>query len=128
MQTRHNSQKGFTIVELLIAALIISVGILAWAKAQDGGIKGSATSNGITTASELAMSQSEDLALESQRSTKPDNDDDEVTARGFQFTRTWTVEDATIMTGVRVRLVDVRVNWNQYGPKEVRYQRITSGG
>lgn len=128
MQTRHHSQQGFTIVELLIAALIISVGILAWAKAQNGGIKGNATSNGITTASELAMSRSEELALESQRSVKPDNGNDVVTARGFQFARTWTVENTLIMTGVRVRIIDVRVNWNQYGPKEVRYQRVTSDG
>lgn len=116
------------IVELLVATLIISVGILAWAKAQDGGIKGSAISNGITTASELAMSRSEELALESQRSTLPPPGNGPVTARGVEFTRTWSVTQHIIMSGVRVRVIDVTINWNHYGPKEVRYQRVTSGG
>jgi len=71
MRTKDVSQKGFTIVELLIAAVVISVGILAWAKTQQGGIKNRATSDTITTASELAMSVGEELALESQRSTVP---------------------------------------------------------
>lgn len=128
MQTRHGSQNGFTIVELLIATLIISVGILAWAKAQDGGIKGRATSDGITTASELAMSLTEELALESRLSDFPGPRNQIILVRGVQFTRTWNVTQQIIMTGVSVRTIDVTINWNQYGPKEVRYQRVTSGG
>lgn len=128
MRTKDKPQNGFTIVELLVSAMIISIGILAWAKAQTGGIKGSATSNGITTASELAMSRTEELALECQRSALPGSGNDAVTARGFLFTRSWTVTQHVAMPGVQVRRIEVTVNWNQYGPREVRYQRVTSGG
>lgn len=127
MRINDMAEKGFTIVELLVAAVIISVGILAWAKAQTGGIKGNATSNGITTASELAMSRAEELALESQRA-RPSDDSDEVVARGFRFFRTWSIAEYDVMLGVRVRMINVTVNWNQYGPKEVQYQRVATGG
>lgn len=128
MQTRHGSQSGLTLVELLIATVIISVGILAWAKTQNGGIKGRATSSGITTASELAMSLTEELALESQRTALPSSGSDMIPIRGVQFSRTWNVTEHSIMIGARVRTIDVVINWNQYGPKEIRYQRVTSGG
>lgn len=128
MQTKHESQSGSTLVELLIATVIITVGILAWAKTQEGGIKGRATSGSITTASELAMSLTEELALESQRSALPSSGNDMVPIRGIQFSRTWNVTELSIMQGAGVRTIDVVINWNQYGPKEVRYQRVTSGG
>lgn len=128
MRTKDFSQQGFTIVELLIAALIISVGILAWAKAQEGGIKGRATSDTITTASELAMSIAEELALESQRSALPPAKIDSRTVRGVIFSWNGSVTAQQVMTGVWVRSIDVTVNWNQYGPKQVRYERIVSGG
>ena len=127
MPTENTSQNGFTIVELLIAALIISVGILAWAKTQEGGIKGRATSDSITTASELAMSLAEELALESKRLTPPILKNAPVTVRGVEFSRTGSVTAETV-NGVGVRTVDIIVRWNQYGPKEVRYQRVTNGG
>ena len=128
MRTKDVSQKGFTIVELLIAAVIISVGILAWAKTQQGGIKGRATSDTITTASELAMSIGEELALESQRSAVPAPNINSRTIRGVVFNWNGSVTPQQVMTGVWVRSIDVTVNWNQYGPKQVRYQRVTSGG
>jgi prepilin-type N-terminal cleavage/methylation domain-containing protein len=128
MRTKDVSQKGFTVVELLIAAVIISVGILAWAKTQQGGIKGRATSDSVTTASELAMSIAEELALESRRSAVPAAKIDSRTVRGVVFNWNGAVTPQQVMTGVWVRSIDVTVNWNQYGPKQVRYQRVTSGG
>jgi len=128
MRTKDVSQKGFTIVELLIAAVVISVGILAWAKTQQGGIKNRATSDTITTASELAMSVGEELALESQRSTVPSSKNGARTVRGVVFNWNGAVTSQKVMSGVWVRSIDVTVNWNQYGPKQVRYQRFASGG
>lgn len=124
----YNAQSGFTLVELLIAAIIIAVGILGWAKTQDGSIKGRATSNGITTASELGMAKLEQLALESQRKVAPPNDADVIITQGVQFNRSWTINDGNMAAGVRLRKIDVLVTWNHYGPKSVQYQRIVVGG
>ena len=128
MSTKE-AQGGFTLVELLIAAVIIAVGILGWAKTQDGSIKGRAISNGITTASELGMAKLEQLALECQRSAAPPSGADPViNTQGVEFTRSWTIEEGAIATGVRLRKIDVIVTWNHYGPMSVQYQRIVVGG
>jgi type IV pilus assembly protein PilV len=124
-----NEQSGFTLVELLIAAVIIAVGILGWAKTQDSSIKGRATSNGITTASELGMAKLEQLALECQRSFAPPSGADPViNTQGVGFTRSWTIEEGSLASGIRLRKIDVVVTWNHYGAKSVQYQRIVVGG
>lgn len=124
------SQKGFTLVELLIAAVIIAVGILGWAKAQDGSIKSRAVSNGITTASELGMAKLEQLALECQDNAvaEPDGGPENITSQGVLYVRTWTIETAEILDGVNLWKIDVTVSWNHYGPTTVQYQRIVVGG
>lgn len=124
----NSRQKGFTIVELLIAAVIIAVGILGWAKAQDGSIKGRATSNGITTASELGMAKLEQLALECQNNAAIDDDFDTITTHGVQFVRTWSIDRGEILDGVDLWKIDVTVSWTHYGLKSVQYQRIVVGG
>lgn len=126
----HNNQRGFTLVELLIAAIIIAVGILGWAKTQDGSIKSRAVSNGITTASELGMAKLEQLALECQRnpSAEPDGGPEDILSQGVMYQRTWTIESGEILDGVSLWKIDVTVSWNHYGPATVQYQRIVVGG
>jgi len=124
----NSKQKGFTIVELLIAAVIIAVGILGWAKAQDGSIKGRAISNGITTASELGMAKLEQLALECQDNAAIDDDFDTITTQGVQFVRTWSIDHGEILDGIDLWKIDVTVSWTHYGLKSVQYQRIVVGG
>jgi type IV pilus assembly protein PilV len=126
----HKSQKGFTLVELLIAAVIIAVGILGWAKAQDGSIKGRAVSNGITTASELGMAKLEQLALECQdnAAAEPAGGPENILSQGVLYVRTWTIETDDILDGVSLWKIDVTVSWNHYGPTTVQYQRIVVGG
>jgi type IV pilus assembly protein PilV len=125
-----NNQKGFTLVELLIAAIIIAVGILGWAKAQDGSIKGRAVSNGITTASELGMAKLEQLALECQdnAAAEPAGGPEDILSQGVLYARTWTIETDEILDGVSLWKIEVTVSWNHYGPTTIQYQRIVVGG
>lgn len=125
-----NNQKGFTLVELLIAAIIIAVGILGWAKAQDGSIKGRAVSNGITTASELGMAKLEQLALECQdnAAAEPAGGPEDILSQGVLYARTWSIETDEILDGVSLWKIEVTVSWNHYGPTTIQYQRIVVGG
>jgi len=126
MQTSKN-QNGFTLVELLIAAIIIAVGVLGWARTQQGSIKGRAISNGITTASELGIAKLEELALECQSNAAIVQANDSVVMQGVQYNREWSIEQGEILDGLELWKIDIEVNWNHFGPKTVQYQRIVVG-
>lgn len=126
MQTSKN-QNGFTLVELLIAAIIIAVGVLGWARTQQGSIKNRAISNGITTASELGIAKLEELALECQNNAAIVQDNDLVVMQGVQYNREWSIEQGEILDGLELWKIDVEVNWNHFGQKTVQYQRIVVG-
>ena len=64
MQTQnHNGQsdKGFTIIEVLIAIVILSVGLLGMASLTIGIIKGNKVSNDLTMAATCAQDKLEDF-------------------------------------------------------------------
>ena len=118
---------GFTLVELLIAAIIIAVGVLGWARTQQGSIKGRALSNGFTTASELGTAKLEELALQSQDNAATLQGNDAVTTQGVQYNRIWSIERGEILDGLDLWKIDVNVTWNHYGQRSLDYQRIVVG-
>jgi type IV pilus assembly protein PilV len=132
-----NKESGFTLVELLIAGVIIAVGILAWAKAQDSGIKNRAISSDVSTAVELATARMETLSFEIQKwaaghSTTSGNDNP-ITLQGVTYDRSWSAETPSsgsahfFPDGNPVWEVTVSVAWSRYGPKTVEYQKIVVG-
>lgn len=125
-----SAQSGFTVVEMLIAAVIIAVGILAWTRTQDSSIRARAKSNNITSASELAMAKMEALSLEAKTSKiASSNAPEKITQHGVTYELEWDVDSSTSSVNgtASVNLVELTVNWNHYGKKSLSYQRVIAG-
>ena len=122
-----NKDSGFTIIELLIASLIIAVGILGWSKTQTGSMKSRAISNDITTASELAIAKVEELSLECQNNGREDLDgSNTVSIQGISFLQQWTVSKNTVAQA-SFWTIDILVTWQHYEPTSLRYRRVVTG-
>ena len=59
----ERSEKGFTLIEVLVAIVILSVGLLGMASLSVTIIKGNRLSNALTTATTLAQQRMEDISL-----------------------------------------------------------------
>ena len=57
----RNREKGFTLVEIMIALFILTIGILAVASMQNSSLLGTAKSNAVTQATNVAMDRMERL-------------------------------------------------------------------
>ena len=127
MPANSRHQQGFTLVELLIATFIISIGILAWWKTLGGATKNRAISSDITIASELASSKMEHLALKLQTANQDSPDSDYTNIiQGVNYKLDWTITPEDAMTSVWI--IDMSVTWQRYGNKTIKYQRIVTGG
>lgn len=57
----YNNKNGFTLIEVMIAILILAIGVLAVAKMQISAIKGNSDANGFTEATGFAQNKMEEL-------------------------------------------------------------------
>lgn len=129
------NERGFTLVELLIAGIIIAVGILAWAKAQNTGIKNRATSSDVSAAIELATARMETLSFDIQRwatGHTPTSGTNNTTLQGVTYDLAWNAQTSSggahfFPDGNPVWEVTVSVAWSRYGPKSVEYRKIVVG-
>ena len=60
-ETMNTNKKGFTLIEVLIAIVILSIGLLGMASLTVGIIKGNKFSNNLTTATTLGQDKMEDM-------------------------------------------------------------------
>ena len=123
--------KGFTLVEVLIAMAIFAIGILAVAKMQMWNVKNNTTGNIRTTATMLARAQMEELKSVADVTTlvsnaDPNNPVDEDGNAGGIYTRTWTVTNP--LGGSDSRQIVVTVSWSRWGQnRSVVLTSITRG-
>lgn len=108
-------ERGFTLLEVLIAISIFSVGVLAVAAMQGTATRGNRLGNELTQATTLAQQQIEELkssdfssaTLAPGNYNDPNNPIDETGQNGGIFTRSWVIAAHTTFS----RLVTVTVAW-----------------
>jgi len=102
---------GFTLLEVMIALVILSVGLLGLAALQLVAIKGNSFSSEMTTATMIAQERAEMLK------NRPYTDLDLVqgthnavgSSKGVQYAITWEVTDNTPATDMK--LIELSVSW-----------------
>ena len=114
--------RGFTLIEVLIAMAIFSVGILAVAGMQISNTKNNTTGNITTEATMLARQKMEELKTVSVVS------DLDALNGGTDmvgvYTRQWNV--ANPLGGSTSRQITVTVSWNGNGPGQNRWVQLES--
>lgn len=99
MICHHKNQNGFTLVEVLIAVVILCIGLLALAGLQVIVIKGNTGSKNLTSAAILAEAKTEELkrngfgSLTNGNFQDPNNPVNEIGEKGGIFTRSWEIAD-----------------------------------
>jgi len=95
------SQEGFSLVEVLVAILLLTVGLLALVQMQTHAVASNAFGNQLTQATFLAQDKLEELRLLNESFL-------EVSAKPQL---SWTTEDQDIVANYNSQLSDVEDNW-----------------
>jgi type IV pilus assembly protein PilV len=107
-QSSINSEEAFTLIEIMIALVVLSVGLVALAGLQISAIKGNAFSKRMTTAVTIANARLEEIKntayanIQSESSTQ-------VSASNMNFTREVTVNNDSPV--LNTKTVNVTVTW-----------------
>ena len=105
MKNRIKDKRGFTLLEVMISVIILSVALLALAGLQIISIRGNAFGGTMTEAVTLARDKIEDLKRDDWSNVLPGSDIPVV--RGINYTRNWAVQ-----TVGQTKEVTVTVSWD----------------
>ena len=105
---QRDTDKGFTLIEVLIAILILSVGLLGMASLTVAIINGNKFSNDLTTATTLAQDKMEDIRRTAYASVT--NETKAALSSPYaEYKREVTVTDNSPATGMKT--VSVKAYW-----------------
>jgi len=119
-----SNENGFTLIEILMAIAVISIGLLALAALQTTAISGNARAKKHSMASLLAQDQIEtykNMPYDSIPSAPASENGTTLSPWGI-FTRTTTVLDNTPIAGAKT--INVSVSWQDNVPRSVVFQTI----
>ena len=105
MRIRMKDQNGFTLLEVLISIIILSVALLALAGLQIISIRGNSFGGTMTEAITLARDKIEDLKQDDWDNVATDNDTQVV--RGINYARNWQAQ-----TVGQTKEVTVTISWD----------------
>jgi prepilin-type N-terminal cleavage/methylation domain-containing protein len=121
------NQKGFSLVELLIAMAILALAMLAAASMQFGSIRNNASGNMVTQANMLAKAKMEELKSTADLTTLTSGAEAGINAAGQAggiYNRSWTVENL----GTTARRITVTVQWTKgHQTRTIRISSNTRG-
>jgi len=123
--TVFKNWKGFTVAEILIAAAVLSLAILAIAGMFPTAYQNVTYGGRITQATNLAVQKMEELKNSSYGSliVSPTPYNDPNNPIGGIFSRSWKIEDSGLPAGLK--RITVTVSWSTaFGPKNVQLMTL----
>lgn len=107
------SQKdGFTLMEVLVAMLLLTIGLLGVANLTVGIIKGNSYSKNVTTATIVAQQQIDQAQRVGYTNVNSLAGSTTVSMGGTSFTRATTVTNSSPLGEANMKTVSVAVSWN----------------
>lgn len=106
--------KGFSLIEILIALVILSIALLALAGLMVQSTKNNSFGAHITEAATFAQDKLEELRATSWVALTPGSDQ-KMGSNGIDYARSWTV-----VTNDNVKTITININWNDKTPHSIR--------
>jgi len=121
------NNKGFSLIEMLIAVTILAVGLLAVAGLQVTAIQGNSQGSSISQATTLAEDRIEAIRnMDYAAISFASNPDIETNVDGTRYTRETLVEVDTPM--VDLKKITVTVRWETNRPHQIVLRTIVANG
>lgn len=122
-------EEGFTMLEVLIGLIILSVGLLGLAAMQITFLRGNSFSIKMTEATSIVRNKIEDFNYTPFENITSGNEAGPIVgSTGIHYNRTWVVVDVDNDGDGSIdwKVVDVTTNWNDPSPHRVSLSTVVS--
>lgn len=122
-------RKGFTLLEVMIGLIILSIGLLGLAAMQITFLRGNSFSIRMTEATSIARNKIEDLNNTPFENITSGNEAGPIVgSTGTNYNRNWVVVDVDNDADGNIdwKVVDVTTNWNNPNPHSVSLSTVMS--